>query len=90
MITIYVDETRDNWDEHLTKLAFAYNSSIHNGTRISPFDMRFGQTPRIPCEIVLGSETAARPIIEYEDHIQNNAETIQGCPRPNRRLPAET
>ena len=61
MITSYVDETQDNWDEHLMKLAFAYNSSIHNGTRISPFEMRFGQIPRIPCDIVFGPETAGRP-----------------------------
>ena len=25
IITSYVDETQDNWDEHLSKLAFVYN-----------------------------------------------------------------
>ena len=91
MIISYVDEIQDNWDEHLIKIALGYNCSIHNGTQILRFEMRFGETSRITCDIVFGPETAARPRIEYEDHIENNAEKIQleDCQdQINLRVPA--
>ena len=67
MITSYVDET------HTIGMNILQSLRTIVQFRISPFEMRFGQTPRIPCEIVFCPETAARLRIIYEDHIQNNA-----------------
>lgn len=53
MIRCFVDEEQENWDLHLNKLAFAYNTSRHSITQQTPFEMMFGRKPRIPIDIIL-------------------------------------
>ena len=38
MITAYVDEIGDDWDEKLDILAFAYNTATHCTTKCTPFE----------------------------------------------------
>lgn len=40
------DET--NWDEHLSLAMFSYNTSIHESTKYSPFELVYGRIPRLP------------------------------------------
>lgn len=37
-----------DWDEHITLTMFSYNSSIHESTNYSPFELIFGRHPRTP------------------------------------------
>ena len=53
-IRSYVDWTKDLWSECLAELNFAYNTSIHRGLRLSPFEVIFNYQPRFP-----GFETQA-------------------------------
>jgi hypothetical protein len=55
MIKSYVDENQTNWDEHLAKYAFAYNTAVNATTQQTPFEMWFARRPRIPIDIVYPS-----------------------------------
>ena len=55
MLSIYTEEYQQNWDEYLPLVAFAYNSSTHEATKISPFKVVYGKEPRFPIEIGLGT-----------------------------------
>ncbi|KAG0920337.1 hypothetical protein G6F31_020765 [Rhizopus arrhizus] len=35
------------WDEHLNEFQLAYNSSVHDSTKYSPFSVVFGREPRV-------------------------------------------
>lgn len=37
-----------NWDEHLSLAMFSYNTSIHESTNYSPFELVYGRVPRLP------------------------------------------
>ena len=50
----YVDWSKDNWSDCLATLNFAYNTSIHIGLKLSPFEVVFNYQPRFP-----GFETMA-------------------------------
>ncbi|CAF0912934.1 unnamed protein product [Brachionus calyciflorus] len=52
MIRCYVQTEQSDWDVHLAKLSFAYNSAVHNSTGFSPHEMVFGHLPRIPLDLV--------------------------------------
>lgn len=40
---------KDNeWDEHIALAMFSYNTSVHESTQYSPFELVFGRLPRIP------------------------------------------
>ena len=62
MIRCYVDYDQLNWNCHLEKLSFAYNSSVHSSTGFTPHEMVFGQKPRIPLDLVFNN-------VDYESSI---------------------
>ena len=71
MISSYVNEQQTDWDEHLNKRAFAYNTAVHQGTKVCPFEMRFGEYPRIPCDIIFGPKIARWDPFLNEDLVRS-------------------
>ena len=54
IITNFVSEHSLDWDEWLDQAVFAYNSSVHESTGKSPYEMIFGRPARMPIEVELG------------------------------------
>lgn len=50
----YVNRDGDNWDSLINYATFAYNSSIHKATGKTPYELVFGQEPRIPSNLGKG------------------------------------
>ncbi|CAF1005499.1 unnamed protein product [Brachionus calyciflorus] len=53
MIKSYKDDEQLTWDENLPKYAYAYNSSVHETTKHTPFKLMFGRKPKIPIDLIL-------------------------------------
>jgi len=60
MLRCFVDENQQNWDDGLSLLALAYNSSVNSTTKQTPFKMWFGRDPRMPSDIAFGPEPEPR------------------------------
>lgn len=43
-----------SWPRVLPELLFAYNTTIHQSTQHSPYELMFGQQPRLPVDFLLG------------------------------------
>ena len=52
MIRTHVSDDQENWDMGLPQLCFAYNSSIHETTGCSPFEVMFGREPIVPIDLI--------------------------------------
>jgi hypothetical protein len=52
MMKPYVDENQTNWDHSLNELTFAYNTSVHATTGFTPYELVFGQLPRVPLDLI--------------------------------------
>ena len=59
MMSSYISDKQDDWDEHLPLLMLAYRSSVHESTGVSPALMMFGRELTLPVDMTLG-----RPIRE--------------------------
>ena len=55
MLRCFVDDNQSNWDELLPYLSFAYNTSVHAVTNLTPYEILFGRPPKVPLDLVLGS-----------------------------------
>ena len=49
----YINPCQDDWDEHLAACQFAYNSSKHESTGLSPFAANYGYEPDAPIDVAL-------------------------------------
>ncbi|CAG2249684.1 Retrovirus-related Pol polyprotein from transposon 17.6 [Mytilus edulis] len=55
MLSIFVNENRNDWDDHLPFLLMAYRATIHDSTGYSPFFMMFGRDMMCPIDVVTGN-----------------------------------
>ena len=47
-------EKKKRWPQALPHLLFAYNTSVHQSTGHSPYELMFGQKPQLPVDFLLG------------------------------------
>jgi len=50
-ISIYCDETQEDWDDHLRGVTMSYNTTVNSQTGFTPFYMMFGREARLPTEV---------------------------------------
>ena len=70
---------RTDWDQQLSKTTFAYNTSRHTSTRMTPFQMMFGRHPKLPFDLH-HPRTTAIECHEYtrqlKDYIRTAVESV--------------
>ena len=54
LLSAFASKRKDDWDLWLDSVTFAYNTSKHDALGISPYQVVFGQPPRLPTELELG------------------------------------
>ena len=50
MLKAIPENEKRNWKDHLPKLMFAYNSTVHKATGFSPFFLMFGRPSSLPID----------------------------------------
>ena len=56
MLATTVKENPTSWEDHIRKVCFAYNSSIHPTTGYSPFYLMFGRNARSPADLLFSTD----------------------------------
>lgn len=51
MLSCFVNEHQNNWDEYLDQLAFAYNTSVQSTTQFTPYELMFGRKAKLPIDL---------------------------------------
>lgn len=51
---MFVNNFRNDWDDHLPYLLMGYRTTVHESTELSPFKMMFGREMNCPIDIIAG------------------------------------
>ena len=54
MLAMFVNENRNDWDDHLLYVMMAYRSSCHESTKCSPNLLMFGREITFPVNVMFG------------------------------------
>lgn len=70
-----VNEQCDNWDEHVQPILFAYRVNRQESTKMSPFEILYGQKAKLPVDLDenVGGEEWSEPI---QDEVMNRVKKI--------------
>ena len=49
-----VKENQKDWDQHVSKVLFAYRTALHESTGYSPYRVNFGLLPKLPIDVIRG------------------------------------
>ena len=74
MLSMFTDSQHRDWDRFLPYLVFAYNTSVHVGTKESPFFLLYGREARLPLDVMLLPEDPH----ENRSVEQYTAELVEG------------
>ena len=44
----YYDENKDDWDDYLQSVIYAYNTGVHATTAFAPYELAFGRKQKSP------------------------------------------
>ena len=75
MLSNYVSNRVDDWDLWLDPVLFAYNTSKHESTGFTPYELVFGKLPRIPLELEFGVTVGNLSI--QPEYAQINGKALQ-------------
>lgn len=78
MLTPFVNENKDNWDDLLPYILFSYNTSTQESTKLSPFEVLYGgRKPKLPQQIDFNEEK-----LELESMLEK-AEIVKNIAKKN-------
>lgn len=77
MLSIFTNENRNNWDDHLPYLLMAYRATIQDSTGVTPHKMMFGREMQCPLDIIAGVPVHNKTIycpVQYIEWIKHTLE----------------
>jgi hypothetical protein len=73
MLAMFLNNFRNDWDDHLPYLLMAYRATVHESTGFSPFKMMFGREMNCPLDKIAGRPPDFEPPrcpVEYVNWFQ--------------------
>ena len=73
MLSMFVAENQDDWDEHLPYVMMAYRSSQHDAIKFTPNLLMLGREVGLPLDVVVGSpeeQTETTEALDYVDGLR--------------------
>jgi hypothetical protein len=71
MLAIYTNTQQTDWDLYVPHVAFAYNTSRQDTTKVSPFMLVYGRDPILPSDASLHLPTENPNVIEIRERALN-------------------
>ena len=89
MLSMFVNENRSDWDDHLPFLMMAYRSSVQESTKCTPNLLMLGREVSLPIDVIVGTPNAEqeeRCHVQYIEWIRDALRRAHQCAFENINL----
>lgn len=76
--TLPPDQKR-RWPRHLSQVTYAYNTTVHQSTGMTPYFLMFGREPRLPVDFLIGIGEEDAGVGTVEEWVQEHHESLEGA-----------
>lgn len=70
------EEKKRKWPQVLPHLLFAYNTTVHQSTSHSPYELMFGRKPQLTVDMLLGRAEEEQTAITIEDWVSRHQDHL--------------
>jgi len=89
MLATTIDESGGEWEDHLPKVCFAYNTSKQSSTGFTPFQLMYGRLARIPLDVIYKAPMPEPTTIpQYVVQLRQSLEKAYKLARENMKTTA--
>ena len=71
MLKTLSEKEKADWKNHLSKLAYAYNVTVHSTTKYSPYFLLFGRNPKLPIDEIFEPVSNDRIQKSYKNYVDD-------------------
>ena len=57
----YCNDHQDDWDQYLDLLELGFNCAVQSSTKVSPYELLYGERPRLPIDVALSTLAPRNP-----------------------------
>jgi transposase InsO family protein len=70
-------EKKKRWTQQLPELVFMYNCTPHSTSKFSPYELLFGETPKLPVDFLLGRVNQEGEIADSSEWLEHHKKRLR-------------
>lgn len=51
MLVTFIQNKKETWEDYLDTCIYAYNTSVHDSSKFTPFELMFARKPVLPIDL---------------------------------------
>ena len=85
MLVKFATSRKDSWSSYLETCVFAYNTSRHDSSKFTPFEVMFGRKATLPVDLELRKKTSEEVLEDCFNHREDDCSDWMRREEENRR-----
>ena len=86
MMVIFAHKKKEVWDELLDTCVYAYNSSVHESTAFTPFEIMFGRRAVLPIDLEIDDRSPDAVLQQQQDDSQDSITAVEHITNHRHKL----
>ena len=76
MVIKFIQNKKDTWEDYLDTCIYAYNTSVHDSSKFTSFELMFARKPVLPIDLQFDQQDVDVAYTDYQQGLYNSCTVI--------------